>query len=385
MRILFVHGGSAFGGGEKYIIEIAEALLKKGCQVYVLYCNEDIPLQMRQELTRLGAGLIYEEFNVLRPDSRLFNCRFSKLITTIGPHVIIFNRAGGAGWSKFSDLITTAWIRRVPRLVDVEHGHPCAFPKYRGRPFYTLRKRIHCWLQAHCLDAIVCMNSAARDILIKTGYSYPEQRLHTIYNGIDVKTFKFDPLLRETYRNMLGMGSRIMVLYCGRLSHEKGPDVLLEAWGALDREEREEMRLVFVGDGPLIEDLRNSSERLRLGASVQFTGFRKDILGFLCACDISITPSRSESFGLSLAEAMAVGRYAIATKVGGVPELLSDSSMGVLLESDSPQDLANAIRIGAKDSALRERVGRMASEHIMKHFSAERNRSETLTVILGED
>lgn len=382
MKILFVHGGADFGGGNIYILGIAAALLKKGCDVVVLYCNRDIPEQMKVRMSELNARLIYQEYNVLKPDAKIFNRRFSMLLNEVRPDVIVFNRSGGAGWSKFSDLITTARLKGGCRLVAVEHGHPCPFPVRRGKPFYNLRKRFHCWLQARCLDAIVCMNFAARDILLNTGYSYPKKRLHVIYHGIDISRFRFDAELRALYRKSLNAGTKTVVLYCGRLLMEKGPDLLLKAWICLNEQERKDMLLVIVGEGPMMTDLRKDVEHRGISDTVRFVGFQHDVRGYLCASDIFVCPSRAESFGLSLAEAMAVGRYAIATKVGGIPELLSSTRMGVLVAPESPQEIASAILTAAKDPARLELGGKMAAAHIAENFSEEASQSATISVLL---
>lgn len=383
-RVLIVHSCTVFGGAEIYLLQMGEALLETGCQVTVLLCNEDTPSLFQDRITSLGADVICDPFSVVKPESRFYNRRFARLLAKVRPDVVFFNKGGGKGWAMFSDLITTARLRGIQRIVAAEHSHPPPFPARRRRPLHTLRQRFHCWLQAHCLDAIVCMNRVARDILVNTGYSYPKKHLHVIYNGVDTKKFQFDPILRQTYRELHGVADKTLVLFCGRLSPEKGPDLLLKAWASLNGQERERLFLLIAGDGPMMMALQDEARRMSISDSVHFAGFCDDILGYLCACDIFVLPSRSESFGLSLAEAMAAGRYVIATKVGGVPELLSNSKIGKLIAPDSPDQLAEAILNSAEDAKLRQTVGTAAARHVRENHTLERVTSETIRVILGQ-
>lgn len=387
IRVLFVLRCGQFGGMERYVLDIVNALVSDGRGVSVLLTNEDadaVPSLFVETLHDLGAELIIQYFSISKVESKFFNRRFSKILDDVRPNVVFFNRSGGLGWSKFADLIITARLKRIARIVVAEHGHPAPFPTRKGHPFYTFRKRLHCWLQARCLNAIVCMNSAARELLVTAGYSYPRKRTHVIYNGVDMDRFVFDPALRTSHRDALDLGSKTLVLYCGRLSFEKGSEVLLDAWQALGVQKRQTLFLLIVGDGKMMTEMQDAVDHMGLRDSVKFMGFQPDVLGYLCACDIFVLPSHMESFGLSLVEAMSVGRYVIATNVGGVPELLSEPDIGALIASNSHEFLAKAIWKAASDPDLRMTTGAKAKKFVHQKFALQRTTERTLAVLLGE-
>jgi len=379
--VLIVNQSAQYGGAEVYLLHIIRAFLGRGCRVSILSCNENIPPRLRRELSDTGVTTLVHTLSVWKPETPLFSARFSRLLDQDHYDLVIFNRTGG--WGKYSDLIPTARMKGRFRLAAVEHYHPPAFPLRFTSPLRTIRNLLYCRFQAHCLDRIVCVNNAAKSVFTSAPYGYPAKRIHVIHNGLDTKTFRFDPYRRIHTREALKTGSRLLVLFCGRLSTEKGPDVLLRAWCHLSPSERDQMQLVFVGEGGMKAKLENDARESGLDGSVVFTGFQPDVLGYLCASDLFVLPSREESFGYSLAEAMAVGRYAIASRVGGVPEVMHDSEVGCLVEPDAPGELATAIRDAAADPERRQRVGANAQRHIQLNFSSERMKDRTMEVLLG--
>ena len=379
--VLIVNQSAQYGGAEIYLLHLIRALLGRGCRVTVLSCNKNIPPRLRSELSETRVNLLVHTFSVWKPETPLYNARFSRLLDEDRYDWVIFNRTGG--WGKYSDLIPTARMKRRFKLAAVEHYHPPAFPIRFGSLLRTLRNLLYCRFQAHCLDRIICVNNAAKSVFTSAPYGYPAKRVHVIHNGLDTKTFRFDLYRRIHIREALGTGARLLILFCGRLSAEKGPDVLLKAWGHLTPTEREHMQLVFVGEGAMKATLEEEARRAGFDGGVVFTGFQADVLGYLCASDVFVLPSREESFGYSLAEAMAVGRYAIASRVGGVPEVMPDSELGCLVEPDAPEELAFAIRDAAADPERRQRVGANSQRHIQRNFSAERMKNRTMDVLLG--
>ena len=381
-KILIVNQSAQFGGAEVYLIDIVDILLQAGCQITILLCNDDIPDALRKGLASRNVQTIKQNFGVWKPDAILYNRRFAKLLDQVAPDIVFFNRTGG--WGKFSDLIPTARLKRISRLVSVEHYHPPPFPIRLKQPVRTVRNLAYCRFQGRCLDAIICMSAAARDIFTNKKYAYSQDKLHVIYNGIDTDKFRFDAALREVSRKLLDVSERTVVLFCGRLSEEKGPQVLIEAWGLLSEAEREKLFLLVIGDGGMKKQLEDKIEHLNLCDSVSIKGFQENPLDYLCACDIFVLPSLEESFGISLAEAMATGRYAIATKVGGIPELLPDATKGTLINPNAPEQLAETIRKAAENPEYRRVTGAAAEQHVRACFAVEKTKAETLRVILGE-
>lgn len=138
------------------------------------------------------------------------------------------------------------------------------------------------------------------------------------------------------------------LLVCvGRLDLAKGQDVLVEAAARLQAD-IDGLRLVFLGDGSMRGELEGLAERLGVGPKCRFLGHlpRQDVLRWMARAQATIVPSRAEAFGLVNLESMAVGTPVVASRVGGIPEVVEDAVTGFLVDAGNP-------------SALGERVGRL--------------------------
>jgi glycogen(starch) synthase len=154
-------------------------------------------------------------------------------------------------------------------------------------------------------------------------------------NAIDLRRF-----------GQLGSARDVDVVFAGRLVHEKGPDVLLAAL----RHVRRPLRVVVAGDGPCRSELVNYARRA--GLDVTFTGWLSatDLPALLSRAAVQVVPSRSEAQGIALLEGLAAGTPVVASRVGGIPEIVRHGENGWLVPPDDPLALARAL-----DHALSER------------------------------
>jgi glycosyltransferase involved in cell wall biosynthesis len=224
-------------------------------------------------------------------------------------------------------------------------------------------------LRPHLLQAlrrcyrVVAVSDALRDRLVSWGLA-PE-RVVVQHNAVDGERFR--PRDRRQARATLGLpGDRPILAYVGRLSHEKGPDVLLEAIARLRAGARRETPLLtLVGDGAQAQALRAQAERLGIAGAdgplpeVQFVGERasEEVPLWLSACDALCLPSRREGCPNVLLEALASGRPVVASRVGGVPELLCEGT-GVMVPPDDPIALAEGLHATLSRSWDPERLRR---------------------------
>jgi glycosyltransferase involved in cell wall biosynthesis len=159
----------------------------------------------------------------------------------------------------------------------------------------------------------------------------------------------------------------------GRLSEEKGCRVAIEAFCQMLEEAGSSKKcLLFAGDGPLKGALRELVEQRDAGRNITFVGFSERPWEVYAVLDALLLPSRSEGLPMSLLEAMACGCWPIATRVGGIPEVLSDPSVGRLVECDGGGTLLDAMREATRlgSSRLRE-MGVQARVHVLRHFNAD--------------
>jgi glycosyltransferase involved in cell wall biosynthesis len=150
----------------------------------------------------------------------------------------------------------------------------------------------------------------------------------------------------------------------------KGIGHLLQAW----REVAPEFpgaRLLLLGNGPLRESLEATAVQLGLSVSARFGGRVDNVPEYLRAADLFVLPSLQEGLPNSLLEAMASGVPAVATRIGGVTDVVEGGKTALLVEPGHPQGLAESLRAMLVDPSLRERLGRAALETIGRSFGLE--------------
>jgi len=228
-------------------------------------------------------------------------------------------------------------------------------------------------------DAVIAVSSASADHLSRSA-AIPRRTIDIVPNGIDIARFDRADLSRKRseIRRRIGItpGER-MVLVIAALRRGKGHEVLIEAWPDLDRQLRG-VRVVFVGGGERQTELE---ARCRgLGAAVTFLGWRDDIAELLTASDILVLPSFSEAYPTVLMEAAAAGRPVVATRVGGVAEIVKHGRTGLLVAPGDAPGLAEAVSAILSSSRRARSFGRAARERARADFSLGRQVEQTLGV-----
>lgn len=167
--------------------------------------------------------------------------------------------------------------------------------------------------------------------------------------------------------------SRRLVAFTGQVIPRKGVADLLHAWAQLHTTLQSQTTLAIVGDDLGGEGrYRREMEQLssRLGIDVLFPGFRRDIPRWMTAADVVVLPSHEEPLGLTVMEAMAHGRVAIGSRVGGIPEMIEHERTGLLVDPGQPDQLAAALRRMLTDPAVEDWATR-ARQRFEEHFSID--------------
>jgi len=227
------------------------------------------------------------------------------------------------------------------------------------------KNRVYEWLQCRAFrrfDAVVAVSHPLKTRLVGAGV-HPE-RIHVVPNA-----WRAGPVFdRHTARRALGLAPEAFVVgWVGRLSHEKGPDVLLEALSHVA-----DLPLVasVIGDGADGRSLAAQAQRLGLDGRVRWHGVVPDAAPLFAAFDLFVLSSRTEGSPMVVFEAMAAGVPVIASDVGGVPEMLSPDE-AVLVPPDHPAALATALRAAYRaPTAARARAGR-ARARLCRDFETE--------------
>lgn len=222
-------------------------------------------------------------------------------------------------------------------------------------------------------DAVVFDSDATRDRVTRD-YALNSARFQTIHGGVDPDEFP-PPLLpqRQNARRCLGIGdSENVVAWTGRLSPEKNIDLLLRA---LACSRRPPHRVLIVGDGPARGELEKLSHQLGLGGFVSFLGAQADVRPFLHAADAFVFPSRGESFGGALVEAMACGLPCVALRPDDAAvrnanlEIIDHEATGLLVDRAGPGDLAAVVERLLANRELCMALGKAARRRAASAFT----------------
>jgi glycosyltransferase involved in cell wall biosynthesis len=215
-------------------------------------------------------------------------------------------------------------------------------------------------------DKIVCVGDYVLNDLADN-FGIPRSKLARIYNPVDVDLTR---QLAEVGGNPYsGKGPHLVA--AGRLSREKGVDVLLDAM-PLVRAALADADLTLLGEGPLKPDLLAQRERLGLSGVVHLAGFRPNPYPYFKHADVFVLPSRFEGFGLVLIEALAVGTPVVASDCpGAVREILADCPIARLVPPSDPKALAETI-VSAVKSATRELQSDKGLDALLRRFEVER-------------
>jgi glycosyltransferase involved in cell wall biosynthesis len=201
-------------------------------------------------------------------------------------------------------------------------------------------------------------------------------RIKVIPNSVDVNDYEL-MRNRATISNLISeeLRNRQIVLYVGRLLAMKGVDIFIEAIPEiLNRVEKNEPLFVFAGPGDRVRYIRKVKQ-MGIESYCLFTGplSRKDVIHLISIAEAVVVPSFIENTPYVILESMACEVPVIATKVGGIPEIIEDKYNGLLVEPGSSMALANAVAILLGDRQLRNSLGKRAKEMIKRKFSWEAN------------
>ena len=227
-------------------------------------------------------------------------------------------------------------------------------------------------------DQFITVSQALRELAEAIGK--PGRPTRIVPNGAD--TDRFSPRDALAARRKLGLPELgPLVVYVGQLKRVKGVDVLVEAMGVLARREQAP-RLAIVGAGPMRAALAARIAELGLSGRVTWAGQvpHDEVAWWLAAADVAVLPSRSEGLPTAACEAMACQRAVVATRVGGTPEAVIDGETGLLVPSERPELLADALAALITDPNRAAQMGIAGRARVLERFTWATN-AATMTGI----
>ncbi len=197
-----------------------------------------------------------------------------------------------------------------------------------------------------------------------------ENKIRLVSLRVDLKLFNPNLWISETYKSGDKVGMTLG--YIGRLVEGKGLEDLLEAVKILKSQNLEfrTWNLVIYGTGPLEVRLKEMAEDLKIDDKIDWRGFvsYSKVPEALTQIDIFVYPSWHEGFGRSIMEALAMEKAVVATRVGGIPDLIKDGENGFLISPHNPEELARKIKELAENEELREKFGKEGREYVSKNY-----------------
>ena len=293
--------------------------------------------------------------------------RLAKLIRKERPQILHTHTAKAGTVGRVAARL--AGSRRPPIVVHTFHGH--VLRGYFG-PVRTLFFRLlERWLAAGT-TALIAVSPQVRDDLVALGVARRE-RFVVIRLGIELdERVAPEQNGRAESRRYLGIpGDRFAVGWIGRMTAVKRTDDVLIAFKIL-RDSGVDAVLCMVGDGPDRRQLEQRAHELGVARDTVFLGYQEDVAPFYAAFDTLVLPSGNEGTPVTVIEALAAERPVVATRVGGVPDVVRDGEDGFLVEAGATDDLAERLGRLARDPVLRTRMGRKGRERVLPRYAVNR-------------
>jgi glycosyltransferase involved in cell wall biosynthesis len=249
-------------------------------------------------------------------------------------------------------------------------GHIPHIAVCRGRTWENRKVAFYNWLDWRIMryaNRVIAVSEAMGEQLCRAGID--PRKITTVHNAIDAESFRCrDNEARARLRAELGIGDECVFVSIGRLSPEKGHTYLIDAFSIVN-ERFPNTCLLLCGNGVEEAKLRYQVKSLGLAESVVFAGFRSDVANVLNAADVMVLPSLSEGLPNAVLEAFASGTPVIATRVGGVPELVFHEETGLLAEPIDAASLAEQMCRVTETDDLRMSLSNAARELVLSQFT----------------
>lgn len=342
----------ALGGGERIALKIASLLPQYGyrasiltfsvasentlaacapCPIYIL------PLEKTYDLTAFRAAWELKPF---------LRAQRIKLV-----HTFFESSDLWAGLvTKIASNAKLVWSRRDMGILR-QRKHRLAYRLLAGMP-----------------DAVFAVSEQVRRSCI-AGDRIPQDRVETIYNGLDLSQWRLSP-----DRGPLKQpGQKIRITTVGNIRRVKGHDLLLAAAAVVVKQYSDTL---FTIAGEILEpdyfqELQQQIRDLDLAAHVQFLGNLSNLQAHLSCASIFVLPSRSEGFSNAILEAMAASLPVVATDVGGNSEAVQNGITGFLVPPENPSEIASALMRLVSDPSLAEDMGRRGRDLVTARFTTE--------------
>lgn len=351
MSLFQIDAGKEWRGGQRQSLFLAKELKRRGLPFFFIVQPES-PLHQKAceaELPVLPFKM-RNEFDLPAILRLAWAMKRKKCL------LVHFHDAHSAAVGSVAASLAKVPFRIITRRVD--------FPLKKN--YFSRRKYMK------NIDVIIAISEGVKKVLVEGGVD-PEN-VEVISSGIDFSSFEEDSsaLTSKDYlhREFSFAVDDYLVGIVAHLADHKGHQYLIQATKIL-KQQAPKIKTIIVGEGPLSMELDRQAKELDVEDIIFFLGFRKDIPKILSSLDLFVLSSHLEGMGSSILDAMASRLPVVATKVGGIPEVVINGETGLLVPPRNPSALARAILMLYSDKTLASRLGQKGYELVHRKFSAE--------------
>ena len=352
-----------YGGSGVVASELGRQLARRGHEVH--FITYDVPFRLRGFQERLYFHEVevpaYPLFKhppyLLALANKMVEVAQSARLDILHVHYAI-PHATSAYLAR--QVIEASGDGPAPAVVTTLHGTDITLvgsePSFAGITAFSIQAS----------DGVTAVSEALRRQTLET--FKVSRDIRVIHNFVDPEDYAD---LSACWRGSLAKNGELVVAHVSNFRPVKRADVVVRVFAAACRDMP--ARLALIGDGPDLHKVRAEAERLGVSDKLVFLGQQEQIGELLASADVFFLPSLQESFGLAALEAMAAGVPVVATRVGGLPELVGDGdgAGGFLYEVDDFDGMAQGLRTLLTDRDLRARVSARARHRALSLFSSE--------------
>lgn len=358
MKILYVITGLGQGGAERVVCDLADSMYEQGCEVKIAYLTGNIltrPCHEEIEIIKLDLNNLISLFRVY--------LHLSNLIKTYNPDVIHSHMVHANLLMRFIRIFVP-----IKKLISTAHN---SNEGGGGRIFlYRL---------THKLADITTNVSNTATISFEKNKAVPKNGMLTIYNGVNLKKFKYHSSARKEINLELGLNPEIkIILAVGRFNKQKNYPNLLKAVKIVKEKFNFPFLLLIAGDGELRSNIEELIGDLELNDSVILLGRRSDIPNLMSACDVFVLSSDYEGLPTVLIEAIACEAHVVSTDVSGAREIIY--KYGKIVPINDSLALANNIFTTLEFS----NKNKEGAEYIQSKFDLDIISGKWLEIYLNE-
>jgi len=367
MKILYIITQGDFGGAQKYVYELAIAAKEKRESVVIAIGRSKdrglVEKLKQQSIDIVELNYLVREISPLNDILAVFE--LMKIYQKHRPDVIHLNssKADIVGSTAFS-----WWQNKAnSRLIFTVHGW------YFNEPMSRLKKLFFIWLeknQAKAKHKFICVSELDRKLGLDNSIT-TENKIMTIHNGIEIAENIYLPK-QLSIEKIFGKDESHEEKKIGIVANfysSKGLKYLIEAADILVNQQKKHYKFVLIGDGPLRDELERSISKLNLKKSFLLLGKIDRAQSLLKAFDVCVSSSIKEGLPFYILEVMASGVPIIATKVGGIPEVINHMVNGILIEPKNSNKIAEAIDLVLNDNELSLKITEQAKYDVKERFS----------------